>query len=213
MSVLRPHREGVSDGGHSLLDADGRVVKHELPLGAAKTLSQLVPHYAFFTPAALYLRGGFVDAPLADLLHLVPGLKLFYRKFSHRLFDGLDAANGDKAWNFALWAVERPHYRAVEDFLVSVTLTYSQDKEVAGIGVQPLAVADALALDHRVPAAMAERVPVTAFGLHGSRVQYAFDPLSLPPRLKAFPPAKAMRAFAATLYDGGNPLSRPGDPK
>ena len=208
MTPLRPHREGVNDGGHSLLDPHGRVPKHELKLGNAKSLKDLLPDYALFTPAILYLHGGFTDAPLADLVHAVPGLKFYYKKFTYPMFQGLDAVNGNRDWNFALWLIERPLWKAVEDWMISITLAYSEDGEVAGIGLQPLNVIDALAVHHDAGLWTSPLdVPVMAFGLNGSKVKLGFDVSFDPPKLRAFPPGKTMRAFAHALYEGENPVN------
>jgi len=206
-----PLPEGVSAGGPPV-DADGVVRKYPLRVGAATRLADLAEEYAFFTPAVLYLHGGFTDAPLADLLAARPAVRFFFRKFARPLFRGLKApSNGNPDWNFALWAVERAHWPAVADWLVSLTFTYAQTREVAGVGQQELTIADPLAADRMGVYAPPPPVVVGAFGVNGSRgVAYlaAGDGTVLrPPRLAFGPPSAEMAAFGKALYGGDDPVA------
>lgn len=211
--ILMPHQEGMVSRGTSVLDANGFIKKHELRLGQANTLQGFDEDFAFFTPAILYLHGGFRDSPLADLI-LMTGtdVNFYYRKFNRPIFRGLEArSNGDPAWNFVLWAVRREHWQTVADWLVSITLTYSETGEVAGIGEQPLQIVDPLAVDRVV--FYANKLPtlsISAFGLNGSRFRSYFKPgdnmLMDQPSLVFDRPAEEMQVFASALYGGGNPV-------
>lgn len=203
--------EGLA-AGDSVLDANGRLRKYEFKPGRARSLAELAGDYAFFTPAVLYLHGRFRDAPLADFVYTVaPDCKFYYKKFRRALFRGLDAPNGDVDWNFALWAVPRHHWDAFSAWMVGITLTYEDTREVAGIGEQILEVADPIAAELATvwhPGTPA--VTVAAFGINGSRFRAGFVPgenvLMDPPRLEFFRPEGGMKVFADALYTGSNPL-------
>lgn len=206
------HHEGVTARGAPVLDENGFLRKYPLRLGRAKTLAELVDEYAFFTPAVLYLHGGFRDSPLADLC-LVTGIdvRFYYHKFSRPVFTGLEApSNGNPDWNFVLWAVQRDHWRLTADWLVSLTLSYAESCEAAGIGEQELVVADPLAAE-RVVVHRGDRplVDVGAFGLNGSRFRAYLKPAPdlSPPRLTFDRPDETMRTFADALYGGFNPVN------
>lgn len=207
-----PEYEGVRYGGPAV-DEAGRLHKYELKVGAAKGLTELLGEYAFFTPAPLYLYGRFVDAPLIDFAHATPDARFYYKKFRRPIFRGLEApSNGNPDWNFVLWAVRVQHWDAFADFLVSITLTYEDHRDVAGVGQQTLDVLDPLATDlATVYSSAIPLVPVHAFGINGSRFRVGLkagrSPLMDPPAVRAYGPDDAMRVFAKALYGGDNPLN------
>lgn len=211
--VLKPQAQGAVARGPSVLDDRGFIPKYPLPVGRATDLRGLAREYAFFTPAVLYLHAGFRDAPLADLCATTGvDVRFYYHKFARPVFAGLEApSNGNPDWNFVLWAVQLDHWPLVSDWLVSVTLTYAETREVAGIGQQELDVYDPLAADRAV--ILAPTLPlvrVAAFGLNGSRCRAYLappaDPVAGRPTLAFDRPAADMRTFAAALYGGANPV-------
>lgn len=208
---LKPSQEGMTES-ESVLDENGFIDKYELKTGAARSLAELLGDWAFFTPAALYLHGRFRDAPLADFIYMVaPDCRFYYKKFRHQIFRGLETRNGDPDWNFVLWAVERRHMEQFAAWMVSLTLTYADDKSVAGVGEQQFQIVDPLAAER---AAMwhpgVGTIPVTTFGLNGSRFKAGFvagdSKLLDPPTLGFFTPDDAMREFRKALYEGENPI-------
>lgn len=208
----KPHQHGMRFVGPPV-DADGRVQKYELKVGAAGGLLDLAGEYTFFTPAILYLHGGFRDGPLIDFMYdLNVEVKFYYKQFRKPIFRGLESkSNGDPGWNFALWAVRSEYFQALNDFLVSVTLTYAQDKTVAGIGEQSLMVPDPLRVDRTfVYDPAIPQLPVTVFGVNGSRYRALLDtsdrPFASPPTLRFYAPDPAMVTFAKALYCGVNPI-------
>lgn len=211
--TLKPHQESVVSVGTPALDDDSFIKKHEFKTGPFRILGPFAQEYAFFTPAILYLYGGFRDAPLADLAYMT-GIetKFYYRKFEKRIFDGLDApSNGNTDWNFVLWAVRKEHWTLVSDWLVSITLTYAELGEVAGIGQQEFDVVDPLAADRSaVYHDGLPRIRVAAFGLNGSRFRAYLrtdaSPLQVRPRLAFDNAAADMKVFASALYGGNNPI-------
>lgn len=208
----KPHTHGSRFVGPPV-DAEGRVYKHELRLGSTGGLTDLLEEYTFFTPAILYTRGGFRDGPLIDFMFdLNTEVKFYYKKFSKPIFRGLETlSSGDPGWNFALWAVKQEYFQALNDFLVSITLTYGEDKVVAGVGEQLITVPDPLMVDRAfmfnptIPL-----LPVTVFGINGSRYRAAMEtsdrPFAAPPTLRFYAPDPAMVTFATALYCGVNPI-------
>lgn len=213
--ALKPHQEGVVSKGPSVLDANGFIRKHEMRFPASvKTLAGYAEEFVFFTPAILYLHGGFMDAPFADLMAVTGiDLKLYYKKFERPLFRGLEApSNGNPDWNHALWAVRREFWQPLSDWLVSLTLTYRLSEAVAGVGEQHLTILDPLAADRMVlwPSTV-PTINIASFGLRGSMFTASLSPPPAPlaglPALSFGRPAKAMAVFAAALYDGKNPVN------
>lgn len=208
-----PMYEGVQYAGPPL-DERGFIRKQQLRVGAAKSLSEMSAEYVFFTPAPLYLFGAFTDAPLIDFMHAVgQDVPIYFKSFRSPVFRGLDnPATGDPGWNYGLWAVHREHWQALSDFLVSITLTYSEEGAVAGIGEHTLVIADPLAVDLNV--VYTNRLPVLtvfAFGLNGSKFRAAIVPGTNhaidPPRLRVYGAAAEMQIFAKALYGGKNPIN------
>jgi len=209
---IKPHVEGTVDKGLSVLDANGFIQKRELKVGQVKNLQGFSSEFVFFTPAILYLYGGFRDSPFADLMYMTgTDIPLYYRKFAKPIFVGLEApSNGNADWNYVLWAVHVEHWKAVSDWLVSITLSYSDHGEVAGVGEQLLTIVDPLAEERvllyhdRLP-----RMSVYAFGLNGSKFRAYFkqptEAYAKPVRVFDTPSA-GMQVFAKALYGGGNPV-------
>lgn len=199
----RPAEEGVV-AGDTVLDENGFVPKYPLAVGAAESLAALTAEYAFFTPAVLYLYGGFTDAPLADFANSRAGdFRIYYKLFDRPLFRGLEApSNGDRAWNHALWAVGRGVWDAFSTFLLSLTLADAAGRFVYGVGARTLSVPD--------PIAGRPGVAVEAFGVNGSLFRAGLAPAPLAvdrPRLVKLAPDPAMVAFAAAWFGGGNPVA------
>jgi len=67
--VVVPHKEGLVSKGVAVLDENGFIQKYEFNVGQARNLIGFESEFVFFTPAILYLHGGFRDAPFADLMY------------------------------------------------------------------------------------------------------------------------------------------------
>jgi hypothetical protein len=209
LSNLQP--EKIVAKGTSVLDANGFISKKELQVGQARSLQGFEQSHVFFTPAILYLHGNFHDAPLADLFYATgKDIEFFYKKFSKPIFRGLNApSNGDVAWNYVLWAVRSEYWKLVSDWLVSITLAYSESNAMAGIGEQMLDIVDPLAESTTVinPSQL-RRLTVYAFGLNGSAfcAYFTQDTVTSRPTLRLDVPASAMKVFADAYYNGINPV-------
>lgn len=214
--ILRPSPEGLRNAD-TVLDENGFVQKYELSVGVAKNLQGHASEYAFFTPAILYLYGRFRDAPLADFVYMAcPDAKFYFKRFDRPVFRGLEArSNGNPDWNHVLWAIRGEHWKLFSDWMVSVTLTYSDTGSVAGIGEQRFTVIDPLAAAHSsVWHGGLPRIEVSAFGLNGDKVRVgleAKEPLWPQPSLTFSGPDAAMRVFSQALYGGSNPVDAKAD--
>lgn len=202
----KPWSQSVVSAGVSL--GEPVVPKRLLPVGRAKSLAELAGEFAFFTPAVLYLHAGMTDEPLGDFRHQCgQPVDVYHFRFPHQLFAGLTAPNGDREWNFALWAVPAPAWPAFRDFYLSIVMLDPVARTAAQVAYTDVEVADSLALANgvwdRPPA-----VPVAAFGIDGSEAQLAVRPsadvLRRPPRLVRLPPTERMRRLAAA-YAGAKP--------
>jgi len=207
---LVPEDEGIVSKGEAA-DSFGRVPKYEFRTGRAATLGEMTGEFAFFTPAVLYLAGGFTDAPLADFCRDNPGVRFFHKKFDRPIFSGLSTPDGDRDWDSVLWAVRAAFARPLVDFLVSLTLLDDQARSVWGVGLQTLSVVDPLAADNALLySRLLPPLTVKAFGVNGSRFRAGFVPAprpTLPPVLRRFGPDPKMQQFAAKLYAGENPMA------
>jgi len=192
-------------------DHGGRLQKHLLPLGRAKSLTELAQDYAFFTPAILYLHGYMTDDPLVDFLHeYQQNVEFFFYRFDRRIFAGLDTSDGDVDWNHAVWAVRREHWEAFKSFYLTVAVAVPDSNYVNKIGRQVLHVIDPLAVDKAT--LVTGRLPVVevdAFGVDGSLCRLAFEeginPLTNIPRLRKYPPTRTMVDYAKAFFKGDNP--------
>lgn len=198
---LKPRAEGVTYSGPALDLRTGRIVRHKLPLTpGCRALTEL--DMAFFTPAILYLYGGFTDAPFVDyMLGLGRDVRIFEHVFSKPVFVGLiDAkAYSEYHWNYTLWAVDAPDAKGLGDHLCSVATADSKKKTFTRVGQQELVIPDPLARE-RDPA-NPQTLRITAFGLDGSEFQAGFLPgaRGLPGVVKQAP-SDALVAQAAALF-------------
>ena len=206
MSDFTPPQAEGTTSVRTQADSRGFIPKKRLLTGSAKFLSEMCGEYQFFTPAPLYLYAGFHDAPLVDFMHSVgQDVVFYYLVFPNRVFDGLDAvSNGDRTWNYALWAIELPLWQRFSDFLVSTVLMDSAQKKVWGIGQQSLRIRDPLAAPADFGGGNAPTIEITAFGINGGDYRAAFRVSGAVPKLTKFPGDPAMVAYAKALYAGQN---------
>lgn len=203
MDLIRDPRIKVSEKG--ILE------KVLLRYGSLPRLSLLSDQLAFFTPAPLYLSGWFRDDQLIDFLCEYRPIDFYHRKFTFPLFRGLETRTGDPAWNHVLWAVERPHWEPLLNFLVSVKLVDEGTRTIWGCGAQDLAIVDPEFADQNpvLPPAV-PLLDITAFGINGSQHCYAFavgpNPVFHRPTLRQFPPEPEALVFAEAFWAGANPV-------
>ncbi len=206
----KPLREGqvVSPG-----TPRGKAPKR--PLDFTSSVRQLRPfteRFTFFTIAPAYLWGRFSDAVLLDFLQTYPSAQFFYKKFDRQIFRGLTAPNGDRDWNYVLWAVETPYWEPLANHLDGAVMSDRFQSATYGFGIQELTIADPLFLD-RVTLCPAD-VPtllIYAVGVHSSRYLAAFvcgsHPVMDLPELQFYKPDSHDKLYAQALFRYG-PLAR-----
>jgi hypothetical protein len=211
--VLTPEglwQEGVSYRGPTT-DPLGRVKKHELRLGRAESLASLQKEYVFFTPALLYVLSVVDDRPLCDLMwELGRDIPIYFKKFTWPMFRRLETADGDTAWNHALWAVRPDHWDYLLDFYCSMAIRNHERKQLYRVAAQDVLVVDPLVVEAKgLLLGSAATLQVTAFGVNGTKFVAAFqqypDPMLDPPRLRLYPPDEKTQVFARALARGDNP--------
>jgi len=188
------------------------VPKYRMDFGRGERLAQF-SGYRFFTLAIPYLYGRFTDQPLADFLSSCGGNPhLMYYRFERRIFDGLDAPDGDSEWNYVLFGIEREMYQALEEFILSVVLVDHPARQVFRIGAQDVTILDPLWHD-RHPADMdkATAVEIVSFGLDATKwrlaLQAASDWKSSRPALRSWPPDPTTLRYGEALFRGDNPCA------
>ncbi len=202
MDRHKPFNEGLQYL-MTLVAAQRQLPKKELRLGRAESLAALTSEYAFFTPAVLYLNGIVNDDPLLDFQmeygRVVP---FYYCKLAQPFFRGLEATDGDRDWNHALWALDLCHWPAFKKFYSAIVIFNEQKHWIYEVGVQELEVADRLSTKGGV-------VKVTAFGINGNHVKVGFevyaDPWQQPPWARRFAPNRDVAVYADALKAGVNP--------
>lgn len=191
--------------------SDEVVPKYRMTFGSADRLG-VFEQYRFFSPALPYLHGRFNDDYLLDFMRGYPAeVRLMWHKFSKPLFRGMQAPDGDREWNFGLWAVEADVYPALESFLLSVSLIDSDRKVTYRLGAQDVLIADPLRVDKRggVIAANIPLLSVVVFGVDASyrRISVYWDdkqPTASLPEVRFNAPSERAVAFAKATFTGDN---------
>ena len=197
--------ELLADGKTYQLDVtrEGRVDKYPMDFGRADRLD-IFGNYQFFTPAPLYLYGGLTDHTWTQLMQEANrDITLMFYKFDSHVFRGLDAANGDKDWNHALWAVTKDDWALIEPYLLSLVFMDKPKKQVHKIGAQDLQILDPLYIDtKKIVSPSTPRIDIVAFGVNGNKRCVAFDLETAPPLLRFLDPQEKIVRFADKLFGG-----------
>lgn len=193
------------------VDARGVVRKYHFTVGPAESLAAFQEEWAFFTPAVMYLRGGFEDAYLIDYMYeLQEEVRFCFHKFDRPLFDGLFTPTGDADWNYVLWALRREYWDGFVDFVCSISVADVDAKHVWRYGLQEVDVVDPVALSGRAVITAPPLLRVGAFGIYGSRNRLYFRRSPSPfgaPRLASSQPHHEDVVFAKAYFEGRNPIS------
>ena len=182
--------------------------KYPMTFGKAERLG-VFENYRFFTPALLYLYGRFTDAPLVQFLDEHPDARFLHYRFDRPLFTGLDTPDTDNEWNYVLWAIEVEHWEALDNWLLSVTMVDEPGMAVYRVGANDLVIMDPLVADKSpVLPPQLPTIEITYYGVNGSEVCCFIEASDIitPPRKKFSQPQGYMKAFAAALFSGGNPV-------
>lgn len=182
-----------------IADADGVVPKNRMTWTRARSLADMQERFAFFTPAILYLYGGFRDQMLADFAARHPDLEVWwgFTLFDQPLFRGLVAPDGDDAWNHALWCVPIETYKRLRPYLASVALSYEPTRWFAETGVRPVVIPD--------PIRRVTSMTVDVFGFSATDGTLYMKEGPLPTLAKA-PPSRDVGVFREAILEGENPL-------
>jgi hypothetical protein len=168
-----------------------------------KALAPFAERFAFFTPAIPYLWGRFADALLFHFLEL-QGCRVdfFHTKFDRPLFQGMTAPDGDADWNYVLWAVERQHWQAFEDYVLAAVVADTPRKTVVRYGSQDLMLVDPLAASRQIVVTTAFLCPVTVFGVRSNKATVAVKevPGTLP-QVVWHAPDKQCILYAGAIFE------------
>lgn len=196
-----------------VVDQRGIVRKYRMPVSKAESLLALNDEYAFFTPAALYLHGSFVEGMWVDYMYeMQADVPLYFQKFARPIFRGLATRDRDPSWNHVLWAVTRDYWDSVVNFLCSLSLVDRETQTVVRYGLQELNVLDPLAIDK---AGLIREdlplLPIGVFGVYGNKTKVAYEPGVNPlldlPKLQFHKPDEDMQVFANAYFSGRNPIN------
>lgn len=193
------------------VDHRGILRKYSLPVGKSESLRAMQSEYMFFTPALLYLHGGFTDALWVEYMHLMQqDVKLHFRRFDSPIFRGLTHRH-DRDWNHVVWAVHSEFWQSLADFLCTATLADRERHTVVRYGLQEFSVADPLAVDRGcIVGPTTPVLTMFAFGIYGNREKIAFDFAANPflrlPHVVRLPADSDMQVFADAFFTGQNPL-------
>lgn len=184
--------------------------KHLMSFGSAERLSQF-PEYRFFTPALLYLYSRHTEQLLQQFADEHTGCCYYHHHFKQPLFRGFSAPNGDLAWNFVLWAMDKPFYPAFERFMLSTVMVDRVMQRVYRIGVDDINIVDPLYTDRQqVLRPSLPRLSITVYGVDGSGAAVAVETsTNQPPTLKIYPPQPRTVAFAKSVLRGNNAAVMP----
>lgn len=162
--IIRP--VGVSYGGESTREATAEAVR--LRLSRAANLSDLRGEYEFYSDALLYLgvRLGPIN-PWADFLQAKgQDIQRISLNFGKPIFQGLNAPNGDRAWNHVLYGMPKEHWEKFLAFMGSLAFHDRELDLLTRLREQRIIVADPLYFEKAV--ILPDRCPtvaITAFVL------------------------------------------------
>lgn len=206
-----PQNEGAL--GHTRRLGAVQVEKFEMTFGGAEGLHCFTDEVQFFTPALLYMYGRFTDEPLAQFMNEQDGgLQVMHRRFQQPIFKGFEAPmTGNKDWNYVLWGVVKEKYKALENYLLSVSFTASAEGWLSRIGAQDVTILDPLAVDQATIVSLtAPRISIVVWGVDSSlaalSVEMSPGAVFEMPRLKRHPPQEETVAEAKALFAGRDPL-------
>ncbi len=177
-----------------------------------ESLHRVQDRFVFWTPAILYLCGGFHDAVLSDFLERYNQEVIFYHhRFAVPLFRGLEVGTGNPDWNYVLWAVEREHWEPLLDHICAATVTNTAQQQVLKYAMQEVDIVDPLYLQRA--SVLSDKVPILtvgAFGVKSNHWVAAFEtegshPLLAPVKLIFYAADAHCKMYAEALFSGADP--------
>lgn len=183
-----------------------------LPPLAGSSLSEYQKEFVFFTPALLYLYGGFTNNILQDFVaQYEQGSSFTVAFFAYQakqpIFQGLEI-KADMSWNYYLFGVRRIHWLAFESFMLSLALV-NKDLLIR-VGLQEIEIADPMLLGrYSVVPTNPPLVTVIGFGVNSTEGAVAFEPgdhpLLDPPKIAFHEPQNDHLVFVKAMRQGENP--------
>ena len=194
--------------------ADNEICFAPLPTVAGASLAEYQQEFRFFTPALLYLYGGFSNNIFQDFVNQYQHttnlrIAFFVYQAKHPIFQGLEAGT-DPVWNYHLFGLRRVHWTAFESFMLSVALAKMEEGVLIRIGYQEVEIADPIVLDRqRIVPTNLPLVTVVSYGVNSTKGAVALrsgtHPLMDPPRIAFHEAQQDHMAFARALWRGQNP--------
>jgi hypothetical protein len=196
----------------SRFGAERTARKEPLKFGTASRLSDLST-LSFFTPALLYVHGGYDDGPLLRFMEdMDDEVFIGHYRFNSAIFTGFETSDGDKDWNHVLWAVHRHIWPAFESYMISVAVIHHKFRVVCRAGAQDITIADPLFVETQtiIPPTL-PTADIVVLGVNGSHKVVAIDPdyqlTGGKPAARIFPPSAEMLKFASAVFANENPLA------
>ena len=182
-----------------------RVPKAKLEFGQAKSVGRFTDRYQFFTPALLYLYGGLDDRPFVEFMEETgTDLVLASYRFERPIFSGLAAPDGDPSWNHVLFAVEKEHWKKLENYLLSAMLVDRSRNWLCQVGATDLVIADPLVVDRGELYQLDwPLLNIVALGVDSNKAAISVCPPRNPwrdrPFVNTFPPFEKTKELARSI--------------
>jgi len=127
------------------------ISKYEFPLGNYQSLQEIRQDgWEIFTPALLYLYGGFNDEMLLDFMDLYgKEIKFYHYKFSRKLFSGFEVYD-DLSWDYVLWFVNKDQWIYFEIYSKAIVIKDPARQAIRAFDPHLVVVYDPLILDRDV---------------------------------------------------------------
>lgn len=146
-----------------------RVPKYQVKFKNAKELGN-VDNMVWYTPAALYLWGGFTDVTLSEILSRKE-LKILWYKFDKPIFKNFGAG-----WDNLLWAAKAEDWNDFVENLLEAVQFDIENKLLYQYGLQEISILDPLSVDkERIALSTTPKIPIKAFAVLSNTGQMAFD--------------------------------------
>lgn len=163
------YKPGLTSAGNISIDCPP--VK-PLDISKVKKLGELLPDYAFYTPAIVHLTVPFTVDPFADFVQEYGTAVQRYSFKSHKqLFKHLIHPNGSDDWNYALFAMPLEHWAAYKTWAGSCAYGDFRKSLLRRVRIQELKVSDPLITTTNIAP---ELLPVTAFVIESNKGSFYF---------------------------------------
>lgn len=171
-----PRKEGVYVANYPHNDA--AVSFNKLNISDCTTLTDLAKEYTFFTHAALFVYGNWLDDPIKDYITVDdPKCAPFWLTFDEPIFSGLffrDAAkHTNREWEHKLMGCPNETWPGLLSFLQSLSGVNRQEKRFHVTVAQKLSMLDYLALRRGLATKL---IDVYTIGLLGNNRSVLFKP-------------------------------------